>query len=85
MSMIEDNMETPNDLSMVLPWRESSKHVQEDKSQNMINVQLACKKSHIEHRSGNNSYLGQNVARAQPNVSQEEEEIENSNFDHEFS
>ena len=85
MSMIEDNMETPRDLSLVISWRESSKHVQEDKSQNMIYVQLACKKSHFEHRSGNNSYLGQNVARAQPNVSQEEEEIENSNFEHELT
>ena len=49
----------------------------------MINVQLVCEKSHFEHRSGNNSNLGENVAHAQPSVSQEEEEIQNSNFEHE--
>ena len=40
-----------------------------------MNVQLACKKSHFEHMSGNNSNLGEDVAHAQPSVSQEEEEI----------
>ena len=43
----------------------------------MINVQLAYEKSHIEHRSGNNSNLGENVAHAQPSLSKEEEEIQN--------
>ena len=43
----------------------------------MINVQLAREKSHFEHRSGNNSYLGENVAHAQPSVSHEEEETQN--------
>ena len=46
----------------------------------MINVQLAQEKSHFEHRSGNFSNLGENVAPAQPSVSQEEEEIQNSNL-----
>ena len=50
----------------------------------MINVQLACKKSHFEHRSGNISNLGENVACSQPSVSQKEEEIQNSNFEHEW-
>ena len=48
----------------------------------MIYVQLAREKSHFEHRSGNNSNLGENVAHAQPSVSQEEEEIQNSNFEY---
>ena len=34
----------------------------------------------IEHRSSNISYPGENVARAQPSVSHEEEEIQNSNL-----
>ena len=49
----------------------------------MINVQLACQKSHFEHRSGNISNLDQNVDHGQPNVSPEEEEIQNSDFQHE--
>ena len=32
MSMIEDNLETPRDPSLVRSWRESSKHGQEEKS-----------------------------------------------------
>ena len=51
----------------------------------MINVQLAREKSHFEHRSGNNSNLGENVAHTQPSVSHEKEEIQNSNFDQESS
>ena len=35
--------------------------------------------------SGNISNLGENVACAQPSISHEEEEIQNSNFDHESS
>ena len=46
---------------------------------------LAREKSHFEHRSVNNSNLGENVACAQPSVSQEEEKIQNSNFEHESS
>ena len=85
MTTIEDNLVTPRYPSSVQVWRESSKHGKEEKSQNMINVQLACKKSHFEHRSGNISNLGENVACAQPSVSQEEEEIQNSNFKYESS
>ena len=51
----------------------------------MINVLLARKKSHFEHRSGNNSNSGENVACAQPSVSQKEEQIQNSNFEYELS
>ena len=47
----------------------------------MINVQLACEKSTIEHRSSNISYPGENVACAEPSVSHEEDEIQNSNFE----
>ena len=61
---------------------ESSKHGQEEKSGNMINVKLACKKSKIEHRSSNISHPGDNVAHAQPSVSHEEEDIQNSNFEY---
>ena len=82
---IEDNVATPRDPRSVREWRESSLHGQGDKSQNMINVQLAQEKSHFEHRSGNISNLGENVAHAQPSVSQEEEEIQYSNFEHELS
>ena len=51
----------------------------------MINVQLACEKSKIEHRSSNISHPGENVACAQPSVSHKEEEIRNSNFEYELS
>ena len=47
----------------------------------MINVQLAREKSTIEHRSSNISHPGENVAHGQPSVSQEEDEIQNSNFE----
>ena len=66
-------------------WIESSKHGQEEKSRNMINVQVACEKSKFEHRSSNISHPGENVAHAQPSVSHEEEEIQNSNFEYELS
>ena len=51
----------------------------------MINVQLACEKSHFEHRSSNISKLGENVTHAQPSVSHEKKEIQNSYFEHESS
>ena len=51
----------------------------------MINVQLAQEKSHFEHRGGNISNIGENVPYALPSVSQEEEEIQNSNIEHESS
>ena len=41
MSMIEDNVATQRYPSSVQAWRESSKHGQEEKSQNVIQVQLA--------------------------------------------
>ena len=49
----------------------------------MIYVPLVHKKSTIEHRSSNISHQGENVACAQPSVSHEEEEIQNSNFEYE--
>ena len=76
MSTIEDNLATPRVPSSVRAWIESSNHGEEEK--NMINVQLACEKSVIEHP-------GENVARAQPSVSHEEDEIQNSNFDYRSS
>ena len=82
MSTIEDNLATLRVLSSVRAWRESSKHGQEEKSRNMINVQLAHEKSTIEHRSSNVSHPGANVAHAQPSVSHEEDEIQNSNFEY---
>ena len=42
---------------------------------------LAGEKSTIEHRSSNISRPGENVASAQPRVSHEKEEIQNSNFE----
>ena len=79
MIMTEDNLATPRVPSSVRAWIESSKPGQEEKSQNMINVLLVREKSTIEHRSSNISHPGENVARAQPSVSHEEEEIQNSN------
>ena len=46
----------------------------------MINWQVAHEKSKIEHRRSNISHPGKNVACAQPSVSHEEVEIQNSNF-----
>ena len=80
MSMIQDNLATLRVLSLVQSWIESSKHREEEKSQNMTNVQLAHEKSKIEHRSSNISHPGGNVACAQPTVSHKEEEIPNLNF-----
>ena len=80
MSIIEDNLETPRVPSSIRAWIESAKHGQEEKSRNMVNVQLAPKKSMIEHRSSNILHPGENVACAQPSVSHEEDEIQNSIF-----
>ena len=82
MSTIEDNSETPRVPSSVRAWIESSKHGQEEKSQNMINVPLAREKSMIEHMSSNILHPGENVACAQPSVSHEEHEIQNSKFEY---
>ena len=51
----------------------------------MIKVELAREKSHFEHRISNTSNPGENVACAQPSVAQEEDETQNSNFEHESS
>ena len=48
----------------------------------MINVQLAPKKSMIEHRSSNISHPGENVACAQPSATHKKDEIQNSNFEY---
>ena len=85
MSMIEDNLATPRVPSLVQSWIESSKHGQDQKSHNVINVQLDREKSKIEHRSSNISHPGENVAHAQPSASPKEEEIQNSNFEYESS
>ena len=43
----------------------------------MINVPLAREKSTLEHRSNNIPRTVENVVRAQPSVSHEEDEIRN--------
>ena len=48
----------------------------------MINVQLAREKSTIEQRSSSISHPGENVACAQPSVTHEEDEIQNSKFEY---
>ena len=80
MSTIEYNSATPRDPSSVRAWMESSKYGEYEKSRIMINVLLAREKSTLEHRSNNVPHTGENVARAQPSVSHEEDEIQNSNF-----
>ena len=82
MSTIEDNLATSRVPSSALAWTESSKHGEDEKSRNTINVQLARKKSMIKHRSSNVSHPGENVVHAQPSVSHEEDEIQNSNFEY---
>ena len=59
MSTIEDNLATPRVSSSVQAWIEASKHGQEEKSRNVINLQLGRKKSMIEHRSSNISHPGE--------------------------
>ena len=85
MSTIEDNSATPMDPSSVLARLESSKFVEYEKSRNMINVPQAREKSMLEHRNSNVPHTVENVARAQPSVSHEEDEIQNSNFEHVLS
>ena len=81
MSTIEDNSATRMVTSSVRAWMEYSKHGEDEKSRNMINVHLAREKSIIEHRSSNVSRPDENVAHAQPSVSNEEN-IQNSNFEY---
>ena len=83
MSTIEDNSATPREPSSVRAWMKLSKHGEYEKSRNMINIPLAREKTTLEHRSNNAPRTGENVAGAQPNVSHEEDEIQNSNFEHE--
>ena len=82
MITIEDNLTTPRVPRSVQVWIESSKHGEDEKSRNTINMQLDREKSMIEHRSSNVSHQGDNVACAQPSVSHEEDEIQNSNFEY---
>ena len=83
MSTIENNSATPRDLSSVRAWMESSKYGEYEKSRNMINVPLAREKSTLKDGCNNDAQrTGENVARAQPNLSHEEDEIQNSNFEH---
>ena len=83
MSTIENNSATPRDLSSVQAWMESSKYGEYEKSRNMINVPLAREKSTLKDGCNNDAQrTGENVARAQPNLSHKEDEIQNSNFEH---
>ena len=82
MSTIEDNSATPMDPSSVRAWMESSKYGEYEKNRNMINVLLAREKSTLEHRSNNVPRTVEYVACAQPSVSHEEDEIQNSNSEH---
>ena len=81
-STIEDKSATPRDLSSVRAWMESSKYGEYEKIRNMINVPLAREKSTLKDGCNNAPRTGENVARAQPNVSHEEDEIQNLNFEH---
>ena len=76
MRTIEDNSATPRVPSSVRAWMESFKHVEDEKSRNMINVHLAREKSTIEHRSNNIPHPVENVVCAQPSVSHKEDEIQ---------
>ena len=82
MITIEDNSATRRDPSSVRAWMESSKYGEYEKSRNMIKIPLAREKSTLENRSNNVPRTVENVARAQPSVSHEEDEIQNSNFEH---
>ena len=82
MSTIENNSATPRDLSSVRSWMESSKYGEYEKSRNMINVPLAREKSTLKDGCNDAQCTGENVACAQPNLSHEEDEIQNSNFEH---
>ena len=48
----------------------------------MISVPLAREKSTLKDGCNNTPRTGENVARAQPNVSHKEDDIQNSNFEH---
>ena len=78
--MIEYNSASPRVTSLFRSLMESSKHGEAVESRNMINIHLDREKSTIEHRSSNVPCPVENVAHAQPSVSHEEDEIQNSNF-----
>ena len=61
---------------------EPSKYREYEKSRNMINIPLASEKSTLKYGCNNAPCTGENVAHAQPNVSHQEDEIQNSNFEH---
>ena len=82
MSTIEDNAATSRDPISVRAWMVSSKYGEYEKSRNMINIQLARKKSTLGHGRNNVPRTVENVVHAQPSVSHEEDEIQNSNFEH---
>ena len=82
MSTIENNSATPRVPISVRAWMESSKYGEDERSQNMINLPLDREKSMLEHRSNNVPRTVENVACAQPSVSHEEDEIQNSNLEH---
>ena len=82
MSTIENKSATPRDLSSVRTWMESTKYGEYEISRNMINVLLAREKSTLKDGCNDVQRTGENVARAQPNLSHEEDEIQNSNFEH---
>ena len=61
---------------------ESSKYGEYEKSAKKFNVMLAREKSTLKDGCNNDAQrTGENVARAQPNLSHEEDEIQNSNFE----
>ena len=82
MSTIEDTSATPRVLSSVRAWMESSKYGEYERSRSMINAPLAREKSTLKDGCNNAPNTGENVACAQPNLSHEEDEIHNSNFEH---
>ena len=82
MSTIKDKSATSKVPSSVRAWMESSEYGEDEESRNVINVPLAREKSTLEHRSNNIPCTVENVVHAQPSISHEEEEIQNSNFQH---
>ena len=82
MSTIEDNSATPRAPSSVRAWMETSRYGEDEKSRNVINIPLAREKSTLEHRRSNMACPVENVACAQPSVSHEEDDIQNSDFEH---
>ena len=82
MSTIEDNSASPRVQSSAQTWMESSKYGEDEKSRNMINEPLTCKKKTLEHRSNNVPHKVENVARAELSVSHKEHKIRNSNLEH---